>query len=132
MDLPNRPSLEKILGDKYSDLSVLLQGTRPEGYDEYYNTRSPLIGKEISIGFIDKSDMLANSLMCWTILELFAEGQKDSAWDWMTWYQNDWKATMSIDGALLEKITSQEIKYNQTQTLHEYQHQQEKKGLFRR
>ena len=68
----------------------------------HINPRQSLLGKELSVGSIDKTDMLANDMMTWTILELFYEGQIDVAWDLMTWYQNDWKASMSIDGKLLK------------------------------
>jgi len=115
------------LGDKISDLTLLLRATRPSGYEEYYNTREPLLGKELSLGVIEREDMLANDMMCWCILEMFYEGQIDLAWDLMTWYQNDWKASMSIDGALLERLTSQEIKYTTKQDVHEYQHPQVQK-----
>jgi hypothetical protein len=129
-DLTKLP-LDKRIGDKFSDLSLLLRATMPEGYDEYYNSRSPLLGKELSLGIIDKTDMLANDMLSWTILELFYEGQTDFAWDYMTWYQNDWKSSMSIDGKLLDRVTGEEIRYTQTQTLHEYEHPVERKhGLF--
>jgi hypothetical protein len=124
-----RPDVTGI-GDRISDLTLLLKATRPRGYDDYYNSRSPLLGKEVSLGVLDKEDMLANDLMVWAILEYFCEGQIDLAWDLMTWYQNDIKASMSIDAKLLEKITSSEIKYSTTQTLHEYQHQKQKKGIL--
>jgi len=133
VDQMPRPSLEKILGDKFSDISLLLKATQPEGYDEYYNPRSPLLGKELSLGFVtEKTDMMANLMMSWSIIDLFAEGQIDFAWDWMTWYQNDWKASMSIGGMLLDKITTQEIKYSQTQELHEYEHRAQKRGILGR
>jgi len=118
------------IGDRISDLTLLLKATRPRGYDEYYNSRSPLLGKEISLGVLDKTDMLANYRMVNTILEYFKEGQLDLAWDFMTLYQNDIKASMSIDAKLLGQITSSEIKYSTTQTLHEYQHPKQKKGLL--
>ena len=124
---------DRRVGDKFSDLSLLLRATMPEGYDEYYNARSPLLGKELSLGIIDKTDMLANDMLSWAILELFGDGQTDFAWDYMTWYQNDWKSSMSIDGKLLDRVTSEEIRYTQTQTLHEHQHPPEvKRGLFGR
>jgi len=116
--------------EKFNAIEMLLKATEPDGYRDYYNPRSPLLGKEISMGVIEKTDMLANDLMSWCILELFYEGQIDMAWDLMTWYQNDWKASMSIDGKLLDSLTSQEYRYNQTQTLHEYQHLPEKRGMF--
>ena len=130
--LQNKIPVNTKIGDRFSDISQLLHATQPEGYEEYYNSRSPLLGKELSIGIIDKTDMLANDMMSWAILELFFEGQTDFAWDYMTWYQNDWKASMSIDGRLLDRITSEEIRYTQEQTVHEHQHLDTPKrgGLF--
>lgn len=113
--------------DRFNNICMFLKHTEPRGYTEYYNPRMPLLGKEVSVGILDKTDMLANDMMCWAILELFYEGQIDIAWDLMTWYQNDMKATMSIDGKLLDSLTSQEYRYTQTQAVHEYQHPVEKK-----
>jgi hypothetical protein len=124
---------EHEIGDRFSDLALLLDATRPEGYNEYYNTRSPLIGKEISLGYLkEKTDMMGNDVMVWAILEMFCEGQSDLGWDMMTWYQNDIKSSMSIEAKLLDRITSREVRYTTTQTLHEYQQEPkgQKKGLF--
>lgn len=127
------PRTEYSTGDRISDLSLLLEATQPEGYDEYYNTRSPLLGKELSIGLIEKTDMMSNAYTVRAIQELFNEGQIDFGWDYMTEYQNDLKASMSINGTLLDRITSQEIKYSHTQTLHEYEHPSpRRKGLLSR
>ena len=124
-----RPLPNRNINRKFSDVTLLLEATKPEGYEEYYNARAPLLGRELSIGIIDKTDMLANDMASWCILELFYEGQTDFAWDYMTWYQNDWKASMSIDGTLIDKLTSDEIRYTQTQHLHEHQ-DQVKKGFL--
>jgi hypothetical protein len=133
-EIPTRFDHNKRIGDRFSDLSMLLRATQPDGYDEYYNSRSPLLGKEISLGIIEKTDMLANDMVTWALLDLAYEGQIDFYWDFMTWYQNDWKASMSIDGKLLDRITGEEIRYTQTQTVHEHQHTQPevKHGLFSR
>ena len=125
------PKGERVsVEEKFNSIEMLLKATQPDGYAEYYNPRSPLLGKELSLGVIDKTDMLANDIMCWTILEFFYHAQFDMAFDLMTWYSNDWKASMSIDGVLLDSLTSQEYRYTQSQTLHEYQHPPEKRGLF--
>jgi hypothetical protein len=126
---------EHEIGDRFSDLSLLLDATKPEGYDEYYNTRSPLIGKEVSIGYLkEKTDMFGNDIMVWAILEMFCEGQSDLGWDLMLWYQNDIKTSTSIEAKLLDRITSKEIRYTTTQTLHEYnqpeKQQPAKRGMF--
>ena len=126
---------DEDVGDRFNDLTILLNATKPEGYDEYYNTRSPLLGREISLGYLkEKTDMMANLKMVWAILEDFAEGQIDVGWDFMTWYQNDIKTTPSIEGKLLDKITSREIKYTTNQTLHEHTSPQQpvKRGLLSR
>lgn len=120
------------LTDRLHNIEMLLKATQPRGYEDYYNPRLPLVGKELSIGAIDKTDMMANDVMSWTILEFFYHAQFDLAFDLMTWYQNDWKASMSIGGELLRNITSPEYRYTQTQELHEYQHPMEKKKFFGR
>jgi hypothetical protein len=122
------PSLN--LAQRTHTIEMLLKATQPKGYTDYYNPRLPLVGKELSIGAIDKTDMMANDVMSWTILELFYHAQFDLAFDFMTWYQNDWKASMSIGGELLRNLTSPEYRYTQTQNVHEYQHRPEKRGLL--
>ena len=84
----------------------------------------------MSLGVIDKEDMTANYRLVAAILNFLNEGQAGIAWDYMTILQNDIKTSMSVDGRLIDKITSSEIRYSTTQTLHEYQHQQKKKGLI--
>ena len=123
----------QTIGDRFSDLTLLLRPTQPKGYEQYYNTRYPLIGKEISLGSITKTDMYANDLMSWFILECRTSGQIDLFWDMMTWYQNDWKASMSVDHVLLDKFTSSEIRYTTSQEVHDYQHLQptKKKGFIK-
>ena len=129
--MPESPTPPRInLAERLHTIEMLLQATQPRGYQDYYNPRLPLVGKELSIGSIDKTDMLANDVMCWTILEFFYHAQFDMAFDLMTWYQNDWKASMSIGGELLRNLTSPEYRYSQTQELHEYQHRPEKKRIF--
>ena len=125
------PSNVNTLDDRFNNIEMFLAATKPDGYNEYYNPRSPLLGKEISVGNIEREDMLANDYMCWAILEFFMEGQVDFAWDSQTLYQNDWKASMSIDAKLLERLTSQEVKYDQTQHVYEHVEQPKKKGLLR-
>ena len=116
--------------ERFNNMEMFLKATKPRGYEDYYNPRAPLLGKELSIGNIERNDMLANDMAVWAILDLLNEGQIDFAWDYMTWYQNDWKSSMSIDGRLLDSLTSQEIRYSQKQELHEYQHPIKKRGFF--
>lgn len=125
------PELPKLnLTDRLHNIEMLLKATQPQGYEDYYNPRLPLLGKELSIGAIDKTDMMANDVMSWTIIEFFYHAQFDFAFDLMTWYQNDWKASMSIGGELLRNITSPEYRYTQSQEVHQYEHPVEKRGLF--
>lgn len=127
---PMKQFQKSILEDKFNSAEMLLRATEPTGYKEYYNPRSPLLGKELSLGVVEKTDMMANLEMVWTILEFWKEGQIELALDFTTAYQNDWKSTMSINAEFLRSLTTQEMKYTQTQELHEYQHPPPKKGLF--
>ena len=126
------PERNIAIDDRFANIDMFLQPTMPQGYEEYYNPRSPLIGKELSVGYVTREDMYGNDEMVWAILDLFTEGQIDFAWDYMTWYQNDWKASMSIDAQLLKRLTEQEVKYDQTQHIYEHPIEQKKKGLFKR
>lgn len=111
-------------------LEMFLRATTPLGYEEYYNPRSPLLGKELSVGYVSREDMLGNDVMVWSILEYFYEGQLDFAWDRMTWYQNDWKASMSIEAKLLDKLTSQEVRYTTQEHVYQHEVKPKKKGWF--
>ena len=118
------------LSERLSNIELLLRATEPKEMDDYYNPRRPLLGKELSIGLLEKSDMKANFHMCWFIEELFLHAQFDAAFDFMPLCQNDIKARMSIGGELLRSLVSPEVRYKQEQTLHEYTHTPEKKGFF--
>ena len=123
----NMPSSQKILLDKFTEF---LKPSLPTGQHDYYNPRIPLISKELSVGFIAREDMISYLMTASTILELLEEGQIDLARFAMTMYINEWKSSMSIDGAFLREMMANKIEYSTSQTLHEYQHKAPKKGIF--
>lgn len=123
---PVGPSLE----DRFSNMDMFLKFIHPDGYNDYFNLRGLLLGKELSIGVTEREDMQANAYMVNAIQECIHEGQIDFALDRIVRYLNDWKATMSIDGELLRHLTTSEVKYDQTQHVYEHPVEQSKKKMF--
>lgn len=118
--------------DRFNSLEMLLENTQPEGeeFNDYFNIRKPILSKETYLGVIQREDIFAYDLAVDAIQENLHHGLINLALDWEVKYLNDIRMTPSIDGEFLRRMTSQEFKYSQTQTLHEYQHKPEKKGLF--
>jgi len=116
--------------DQYS---MFLHENIPEGIEPgLRNILQLLFSKSISIGNIDKADMMANNEIVWAIEEFVFSYQLDSAMMLGIWYINDIKSSMSKDAKLLDTIGRQELKYSQDQHIYEHDVQQKKKGIFRR
>jgi len=123
MDLPDtRRSI-----DQYSRF---LEPTIPKGQENYYNPRKPLIGKELSIGNIERTDMVGNLDMYDAILEFLEEGQIGAARFLLTRFQGELKLTMSFEGLFMEYIGTSKFEYKQTQDITEHLPQQRKRGLL--
>ena len=123
MDLPDtRRSI-----DQYSRF---LEPTIPKGQENYYNPRKPLISKELSIGNIERTDMVGNLDMYDAILEFLEEGQIGAARFLMTRFQGELKLSMSFDGLFMEYIGTSKFEYKQTQDITEHLPQQKKHGLL--
>ena len=107
----------------------------PKGQEDYWNERSQLLGPELSVANLERTDMMANTKVVMAILELLENGQIGLARFLMTMYINDLKSTMSLEGVdkkFIGQLLSHKIEYSQTQAVHEYQHPAQKKGFFRR
>ena len=112
--------------DQYSRF---LKPTIPAGQLDYYNPRMPLVSKELSIGNIQREDMIAYLDTEQAILEFLEEGQIGLARFMMTTFQSELKLSMSFDGLFMEYIATNKFEYTQTQHLHEHQ-DRPKKGFL--
>ena len=130
--LVEAPITEQALVVAKGSIEMLLDNTQPKGkeFTAYFNIRKPLLSKETYLGVIQREDLLAYSIMVDAIQENLHHGLIDLALDQMVKYLNDIRTTPSVGGEFLNKITSQEFKYTQTQNLHEWQHKAPKKTIF--
>lgn len=125
---PNVTSKQNI-----DQFSRFLEPTIPPGQLEYYNPRKPLIGKEPSIGNIERTDMIAYIDVEQAILEFLEEGQVGLARFMMTIFQSELKLSMSFEGRFMEYIATNKFEYVQKQDITEHIDQPKKKGIiFRR
>ena len=115
--------------DQYSRF---LKPTIPEGQLGYYNPVMPLVGKELSIGNIERSDMLGHLPMISCIQILLSYGQLGLHRDMMIKFQSELKLTMSFEGRFMEQIASNKFEYTQEQHVYEHglEEPKKKKGLF--
>lgn len=120
-------TFEKKRIDQYRSF---LKPTVADDQDDFYGPIRPLIGPELSVANLDKEDILSYYLTIQCVQEMFANGQDDIALEEMTAMTAELKLSMSQEAKVLDNIFSNRIEYSQTQTLHEYQHPPEKRGLF--
>ena len=113
--------------DQYSRF---LKPTIPKGQLNYYNPRMPLVGKELSIGNIQREDMISYLNIEESVLEFLEEGQIGLARFMMTLFQGELKLSMSFDGMFMEYISTNKFEYTQTQHLHEHPAEQKRKGFL--
>jgi len=123
------PDLSKQSIDQYSRF---LEPTIPTGQHDYYNDRKPLISKELSVGNIEREDMISYLDMEQAILEFLEEGQIGLARFLMTTFQSELKLSMSFEGRFMEQITTSKFEYTQRQDIHEHMEAVPKKGFFKR
>ena len=129
-----RDEIKTIDKQRLDQISRFLQPTIPRGEEERYRILKPLVSKEMSLGNIQREDMISNIRMNYGIQEFFMFGQEDLAFTFLTCFLAEFKMTMSIDCKMLESLTKSKLEYAQTYTVHEHQHTEEgpRKGLLRR
>ena len=129
------PDPEKIAQQVFEKKRIdqyrgFLKPTVADDQDEFYGPIRPLIGPELSVANLDKEDILSYKITVICVEEMLANGQDDIAIEDMTGMTAELKLSMSDGARVLDNIFSNRIEYSQTQTLHEYQHPPEKRGLF--
>jgi len=127
MDMPHQEQGTRQSIDQYSKF---LEPTMPKGQEQYYNTRKPLISKELSVGNIERSDMIGNFDMEDAIMDFMEEGQIGLARFMMTRFQSEFKMTMSFEGRFMDQITTNKFEYTQRQDIHEHLEPVKKRGMF--
>jgi len=129
MDEKMMPSSGVATRQNIDQYSRFLKPTIPTGQLDYYNPRMPLVGKELSIGNIQREDMISYINIEEAVLEFLEEGQIGLARFMMTLFQGELKLSMSFDGMFMEYISTNKFEYTQTQHLHEHPAEQ-KKGFL--
>ena len=133
MEQPKQQSVD--LMERFNNLEMLLQNTQPTGnqYNDFFNIRKPILSKETYLGVIKREDMLAYELWVDAVQENLHHGLFGLALEMMVKYLSNIRTTPSIEGIFLQRLTSQEFKYHQSQDIHEYHHPVKKRrGLFSR
>jgi hypothetical protein len=125
----DRIDLSKQSIDQYSRF---LEPTIPRGQSDYYNERKPLISKELSVGNIEREDMISYLDLEDAILEFLEEGQIGLARFIMTRFQSELKLSMSFDAQFMKQITTSKFEYTQKQDIHEHVEPPKRKSIFGR
>lgn len=110
--------------------SRFLTPTQPKGYNEFYDERKQLMGKELSVANLEKEDIECYEKMINVAQEMLIYGQDLMARTIMISMVSGLKLSMSLEGMFIENLLANKIEYAQTQTVHEYQHAPEKRGIF--
>ena len=116
--------------ERLTNVERFLGPTLPKGRDEYYNTIRPLMGKELSLGILDKTDVGSNLITVQCARMFIRYGQEITGRGIMTDLIAEMKFSGSIDGTMLDAIFKEKIQYEQTQHVHEHTEPTPRKGLF--
>lgn len=115
---------------RLSTIERFLGPTLPKGRDEWYDKIRPLMGKELSLGILDKADVGSYLLEVQCARMFLLHGQEITGRGIMTDMIAELKLSASIDGIMLDAIFREKIQYEQTQHIHEHQEQMAKRGFF--
>ena len=97
-----------------------LDATLPKGRDEWYEKIRPLMGKELSVGILEKTDVGSYLLTVQCARMFLLHGQEITGRGIMTDMIAELKLSASINGTMLENIFREKIQYEQTQHVHEH------------
>ncbi len=118
--------------DRLTNAERLLLPTLPAGRDEYYNKIRSLMGKELNLAILDKTDVGSNLVTVQCARMMFCYGQEQTGRGIATDFLAELKMTSSIGGAMLDAIFQEKIQYEQTQNIHEYTEPPAKRSIFGR
>ena len=126
MDLPQ----ETVNRQSIDQYSKFLEPTVPKGQEEFYNIIKALIGKENSVGNIERTDMIGFFDMDDAIIILLCSGQIQWARHLMVRHQAEFKRSMSFDGRFMDQITTSKFEYTQRQDIHEHMEPVKRKSMW--
>lgn len=113
--------------ERLSTVERFLGPTLPKGRDEWYNKIRPLMGKELSLGILEKTDIGGYLLTVQCARMFLLHGQEITGRGIMTDMIAELKLSGSIDGTMVENIFREKIQYEQTQHVHEHTEPQPRK-----
>jgi len=129
MDEPGRMPLWRDK-ERLSTIERFLTPTLPKGRDEWYNKIRPIQGKELSLGILDKTDILSHLKQAQAARIFYRHGQEVGARGVMSDFVAELKLSGSIDGTTLSNIFRDKIEYEQTQHVHEHIDQPKKRSFL--
>ena len=127
MPRPNRMQKERL-----TNIERFLDATKPRGRDAWYDKIRPLMGKELSMGILDKTDIGSYLLEVQCARLFLLHGQEVTGRGIMTDLVAELKLSSSIDGTMLDAIFKEKIQYEQTQHVHEHTEQKVQKRWFKK
>ena len=128
MDQMPQPSMDRE--KRLTHTERFLEPTVPKGRDEWYDKIKPLMGKELSLGILDKTDVGSNLITVQCARMFIRYGQEITGRGIMTDLIAEMKLSGSIDGTMLDAIFKEKIQYEQTQHVHEHTEPAPKRGVF--
>ena len=115
---------------RLTNVERFLEATLPKGKDEWYDKIRPLMGKELSTGILEKTDVGSYLLTVQCARMFLLHGQEITGRGIMTDMISELKLSASIDGTMLENIFREKIQYEQTQHVHEHSEPPQKRGFL--
>jgi len=117
---------------RLNGVDKLLDATLPNSSAEFYDLVRQTFGKEFSLGNIERTDVLSFVKGSQLAHMLILHGQNVLARTVMDSMITEMKTSMSIDGGFVSALMRDTVDYNQNQYIHEYNHENEKRGFFGR
>ena len=100
--------------------------------DEWYDKIRPLMSKELSLGILDKTDIMSYLLTIQCARMFLLYGQEITGRGIMTDFIAELKLSSSIGGTMIDAIFKEKIQYEQRQDIHEHVEPAPRKKWFRR
>ena len=117
---------------RFSSIERFLDSTKPKHADEWFDTIRPLYGKELSMGILDKPDIMSYLLTIETAMNLLSYNIERTGRKIMVKLIAELKLSGSIEGTMIENIFREKIQYEQTQHVHEHTEPAPKRGILGR
>jgi len=126
----DQPPSTRMDKERLTNIERFLSATLPKGRDEWYNKIRPLMGKELSLGILDKTDVMSYLLMVQCARMFLSHGQEITGRGIMTDMIAELKLSASIEGTMIEVVFRDKIQYEQTQHVHEHLEPAPKRSMW--